>query len=588
MESSSTPEIGEWRPSEEALGLSHRRKMEILFAVLLGLFLSALDQTIVGTALPTIVSDLRGSNELYTWVITIYLLTATITGVFYGKLSDLYGRRPMLLIGVFLFLLGSALSGLSWSMESLVLFRGIQGLGAGALFPISLAIIGDLFSPAERGRYQGLFGAVFGISAIIGPLLGGWMTDTVGWHWIFYVNLPIGAVAMYIIYRYLPSMRRTGAARDLDYLGAVVFTVAISFLLVGLTNKQSADWTAFEVGGYILISLVVGAVFLAIESRARQPIVPLGLFSDRSYSVSIAASFLAAIGFFGAVVFLPRWFQFVKEVSPTESGLQILALLAGVILSSVGSGILISRTGRYRTIILASLAVMSIGLFLMTGLRATTELPVLWIWMFVTGLGIGPTLSAFTIVVQSSVPGDRLGVATSNLTFFRQVGGSVGLALVGTVFGQAFAENLVPSLVEQGIPARFAEPLAAAAAAPGGGGELTQVGGGLRETLAVALPGPAQPFIDQIVAGVYDAFSLAVAATFWLGLAAGLVALAVSFLLPELPLRGMAPMARRPVASEAEAPAIVAASAAHWEDPAATLSTDGDQAPGEAASPRSP
>ncbi len=233
------PSAEEWAAKDPALDLPHRRKMQILFAILLGMFLSALDQTIVGTSLPTITRDLHGSSELYTWVVTIYLLTATITGVFYGKLSDIYGRRPMLLIGISIFLIGSALSGLSWSMESLILFRGIQGVGAGAIFPISLAVIGDLFTPRERGKYQGLFGAVFGVSAILGPLLGGWLTQNLSWHWIFWVNLPIGLVALAIIYRFLPNVHGEKFTRNLDYLGAAVFTVAVSALLIGLT--KSAD-----------------------------------------------------------------------------------------------------------------------------------------------------------------------------------------------------------------------------------------------------------------------------------------------------------------------------------------------------------
>ena len=329
------PTLSELDP---ALQLPQRRKMEILFAVLLVVFLSALDQTIVGVALPRIVGELGGTNELYTWVITSYLLTATITGVFYGKLSDIYGRRLMLLFGVSVFLLGSTLCALSWSMESLIVFRGIQGIGAGAIFPISLAIIGDLFTPRERGRYQGLFGAVFGVASIIGPLLGGWLTDNLSWHWIFLVNLPIGAVTLYIVYRYLPSVHGEPPTRDLDYLGAVVFAVAVVFLLLGLTNKQSAPWDAFEVGGYLIISAVVGSVFLLIERRAAEPIVPLELFRNRNYSVTIVATFLASIAFFGAIIFLPRWFQFVRGVSPTESGLQILPLLAGVIVSSMLAG----------------------------------------------------------------------------------------------------------------------------------------------------------------------------------------------------------------------------------------------------------
>ncbi len=518
--------------------LSPRRKKEILVAILLGLFLSALDQTIVGTALPRIVGDLKGSNELYTWVITIYLLTSTITGVFYGKLSDLYGRRPMLMIGISLFLLGSALSGLSWSMESLILFRGIQGLGAGAIFPVSLAVIGDLFTPAERGKYQGLFGAVFGVAAVVGPFLGGWLTDTVGWHWIFYVNLPVGAVALAIIWKYLPAIKRSGVRYDLDYLGAVVFTVAISFLLIGLTNKQSGEWGDLDVGGFVLIGLVVGLVFLLVEARAKEPIVPLTLFRNRVYAVSIGAVFLSAFGFFAAVVFLPRWFQFVRGASPTESGLQTIALLAGVILSSIVSGGLISRSGRYKRLIVGSLAMVSVGLFLLSNISASIPVPALWAMMFFTGLGLGPTLSAFTIVVQSAVPIHQLGVATGNLTFFRQVGGSVGLAVIGTIFGQALADGVVPALERQGIPAELAGKLAAFAGG-GGGGEVGGVGSDLPTLLAAALPPELQTYIDGIVAGVYDAFSLAVGACFFAGFVCAVGALLVSLLLPEVQLRGI-------------------------------------------------
>jgi EmrB/QacA subfamily drug resistance transporter len=521
---------------DPALRLTQRRKMEILFAVLLVVFLSALDQTIVGVALPRIVGELGGTNELYTWVVTSYLLTATITGVFYGKLSDIYGRRLMLLLGVSIFLLGSFLSALSWSMESLILFRGIQGVGAGAIFPISLAIIGDLFTPRERGRYQGLFGAVFGIASVIGPLLGGFLTDNISWHWIFLVNLPIGAVSLVIAYRYLPSVHGEPPTRNLDYLGAFVFAVAVVFLLLGLTNKQSADWDTFEVGGYLIIAAVVGAIFLLIERRAAEPIVPLELFRNRNYAVTIAATFLASVAFFGAIIFLPRWFQFVRNVSPTQSGLEILPLLAGVIASSIAAGILVSRTGKFRWLIVAALATTAVGLLLFTNLHAMTDMPVMWAWMFLVGLGIGPTLSVFTIVVQASVPFSRLGVATGNLTFFRQIGGSVGLAIVGTVFAQSFSSRLQPSLVQAGVPE--AQATMVARFANSGGGDITQVGGPpLAEQLA-AIP-PLQGIVDQVVAGVYEAFSVAIADTFWLGLVVTLVALVIAAIgLRDVPLVG--------------------------------------------------
>ncbi len=552
------PSAEEWAAKDPALDLPHRRKMQILFAILLGMFLAALDQTIVATALPTIVGDLHGSNELYTWVVTIYLLTSTVTGVFYGKLSDIYGRRPMLLIGITIFLAGSVLSGLSWSMESLILFRGVQGVGAGAIFPISLAVIGDLFTPRERGKYQGLFGAVFGVSAIIGPLLGGWLTESFSWHWIFFVNLPIGAVALWIIYRFLPTVHGEARTRNLDYLGAVAFTVAVSFLLLGLTNKATADWGALEVGGYLGIALVVGLAFLYIESRAAEPIVPLDLFRNRGYAITILTTFLTAIGFFGAIIFLPRWFQFVKEVSPTESGLQVLALLAGLIIGSIVSGAMVSRTGRYKWLIAGSLAVMTVGLYLMTGLTATTDLPVLWAWMFITGLGIGPAFSVLTIVIQSVVPFERLGVATSNLTFFRQIGGSVGLAVVSTMFASEFTNQLGPQLTSAGVPPEVAQQIASGS---GVTDQLTQVGAKLPDLLAATLPAPLQGFIVQIVAGVYQAFSLAIANTFWLGVVVTAIAFVVVVAaLPQVTLRGMdakesagpAPSGRPAVASASE------------------------------------
>jgi len=523
-----------------ALNLDQRAKMEILFAILLGLFLGALDQTIVGVALPTIVTQL-GGQALLTWTITIYLLTSTITVPFYGKLSDLYGRKPLLMIGITLFLVGSALSGLSQDMTQLIIFRGIQGLGAGALFPISLAVIGDLFTPAERGKYQGLFGAVFGLSSIIGPLLGGFLTERASWHWIFYVNIPIGIVAQAVIWRLLPTVKRPDASHNLDFLGAGVFTVAVGSLLVGLTNKQSNDWATPEVGGLILIGLALGAVFVFIESRAKEPIVPLDLWKDRTYASSIIATFLISFGFFGAAVFLPQWFQFVQGASPTNSGLYSLALLAGLIISSVGSGIIVSRTGRYKAIILGGLAVMSVGLVLMSNLRADTQLPILWIWMFITGLGIGPTLSVFTIVVQNAVPMRALGVATSNLTFFRQIGGSVGLALLGTTFGNRLAAEIQPQILAAGVPQQMVDQFADQSSTGGSATSLIRVGSDLGASILAGIPEQfraiAEPLIPKIVFGIHQAFSLAVSEVFLIGVGTTVAALLAASFMRELPLR---------------------------------------------------
>jgi EmrB/QacA subfamily drug resistance transporter len=534
---------------DPALGLSRRKKFQILGAVLLALFLGALDQTVVSTAMPKILTDLDGS-ALYTWVVTIYLLTSTITVPFYGKLSDLFGRKPLLMIGIGTFLVGSALSGLSQNMEQLILFRGIQGIGAGALFPISLAVIGDLFTPAERGRYQGLFGAVFGLSFLLGPGVGGLLTDFVSWHWVFYVNIPIGIVSLFVIWRLLPTIKRTGASRDLDYLGAGIFTVAISFLLVGLTNKSGVTngvanaWTDVTVGGFIAFALALSAIFLFVESRAKEPIVPLGLWRDRTYASSIVATFLVSFGFFGAIIFLPRWFQVVRGETATASGYFLFPLLVGLIGSSIISGILVARTGRYKAIVLFGIAVMTVGLLLMTQLDATTEYPVLFAWMFITGVGIGPTLSVFTIIVQNAVPFAQLGVATSNLTFFRQIGGSVGLAIAGTIFGTSL-QNRLPGELVASLPEQLRGPAQAALGSGAAAGinpnDLTGVGQSFGEALVGQLSAGAQaalaPFTANLDAGFHQAMSLSIADTFAIGIGATVLAFAAAVVMRELPLR---------------------------------------------------
>jgi EmrB/QacA subfamily drug resistance transporter len=542
---------------DAGLDLPRREKMEILLAILLALFLGALDQTVVGTALPRVVTDL-GGNDYYVWAVTIYLLTSTITVPFYGKLSDLFGRKPILLFGISVFLLGSALSGLSQEMWQLILFRGIQGIGAGSLFPIALAVIGDLFTPAERGKYQGLFGAVFGLSFLIGPFLGGVITDTISWHWVFYVNIPIGLVSLYVVWRLLPNIRHPDVSRSIDYLGAAVFAVAITFFLIGLTNKQTGEWTDVAVGGFVLIGLAVGAVFLLIESRAREPIVPLALFRNRTYAASIASTFLVSFGFFGAVIFIPRWFQVVRGAGATEAGYQMFPLLIGLIASSILSGQIIARTGKYKTLIVGAIALMTFGLWLMSRVTADVDTLTLYAWMFVTGVGIGPTLAGFTIIVQNAVPYEKLGVATSNLTFFRQIGGSVGLAIAGTVFGQSLRDLLPGKLapiftdIAAKVPAPFRDQLANLGA---GGlpnldlGEASGVGQSFGQALIeyarTNAPLPAQPLIEPLIgpfvgrldAAFFDAFTLAIGQTFAVAIVTSAVAVAGALVMRELALR---------------------------------------------------
>ncbi|HEY8636218.1 MAG TPA: MDR family MFS transporter [Candidatus Limnocylindrales bacterium] len=554
-------DAGGYTPSIEedpALGLSQREKMEILFAVMLGLFLGALDQTIVGPALPTIVTQLSG-NDYYVWAITIYLLTSTISVPFWGKLSDIYGRKPIFMIGIVIFLIGSALSGLSQNMGMLILFRGIQGIGAGSLFPVALAVIGDLFSPKERGKYQGLFGAVFGIAFVAGPLIGGWLTENLSWHWIFYVNIPIGIIALVVIQRLLPTVKTPAATRNFDLIGGAIFTVAMVFLLVGLTFKQSNDWSTFSVGGFIIIGVVGTLLFIFAESRAKEPIVPLDLWRGRTYSATMVTVFFAAFAFFGAIVFLPRWFQVVEGFSPTNSGLALLPLMVGLIASSIVSGLVVSRTGHYKWLIVGSIAVMGFAVVLMTQLTKDTPVPVVWLWMFIAGLGVGTTFSVPTIVIQNAVPFKQLGVATSNLTFFRQIGGTIALAFVGTIFATSFQDNLVPQMSAAGVPQPVVDGFTQASSSGSFDfSSLTGVGD-LGAAILAAIPAQAQavvqPFIGAMVEGVHGAFSLATAQTFWLGVIGSIVALAAAVAIKEIPLRtsNEAPVAARTVA-EAAAP----------------------------------
>lgn len=539
-------------PANPALALPQRVKVEILGAVLLGLFLSALDQTVVGTALPRIVTDL-GGNELYTWVVTVYLLTSTITVPFYGKLSDLFGRRPVLLFGIGLFLVGSALSGLSQTMWQLILFRGIQGLGAGAMFPIALAVIADLFVPAERARYQGLFGAVFGISSLVGPAIGGLLTDHLGWHFVFYVNLPLGFVSLYGIWKLLPPIR-PGKKPDLDYLGAAVFAAAMGFLLVGLTNAQTYAWISSQVGGFVVIGIALSAVFAFVESRASEPIVPLDLWRNPGYAVSVAGAFLVSVGFFACVVFLPRWFQVVRGDSATASGYLMFPLLIGLIASSTISGRIVSMTGRYKPILIGATVTLTAGLLLLSQLRADSNIVLVALWMLVAGVGIGPTLPIFTIAVQSAVPLRQLGVATSNLTFFRQVAGSIGLSIAGTVFGTRLAAEVpgqLKPLLDQAVAG--APPAAQSALSEGllagakalDPNQLTGVGQSFGQALAKAAPaeiaGALTPLVAQIDQGFFAAFSLSVAAIFALAAIPSAAAAVLAMMLRPVALRGRGP-----------------------------------------------
>jgi EmrB/QacA subfamily drug resistance transporter len=543
-------------PAHAAVEVDSRARFEILAAIMIALFLGALDQTIVGPVLPKISTQLNGV-DFYTWVVTVYLVTSTAAIPVYGKLSDYFGRKPMLLIGISLFLVGSVLSGLSQTMWQLILFRGVQGLGAGALFPISLAVIGDLFTPAERGKYQGLFGAVFGVAFLVGPFLGGLLTDNLSWHWIFFVNVPIGLFSLYLIGRLLPTVHPTGARFTLDIPGLVTFIGAVVPVLVALTLAENGNWGDPAVIAGFVIGFLFLLAFIVAEAKAEDPMIPLDLFRNRTFTVSVIATFLFVFGFSTLIIFLPLWFQVVQGASTTASGYLLLPFLFGLIFSSILAGQIVSRTGRYKVLIAGSMAVMGIGLALFSNLRADTSNPVLWSWMLITGLGVGPSMAIFTLIVQNDVSFERLGTATSDLTLFRQIGTSVGLTMAFTLFRNNLTWGLIhDSVVSAGAPAA-AVPVAAPAAFDVG--RLLSVGGSGNSAFA----GIPKELIGFYTSGFHEAFSIAIANCVWLGVGAAALAFLTTLALKEKPLRahfhadqaaraGMRKMAGGPSAEGAE------------------------------------
>jgi EmrB/QacA subfamily drug resistance transporter len=517
-------------PEHAAVEVNHRARLEIMGAIMLALFLGALDQTIVGPVLPTIAKDLSGI-DLYTWVVTAYLVTSTAAIPVYGKLSDLYGRKPMLMVGIILFLVGSMLSGLSQTMWELIAFRGVQGLGAGALFPISLAVIGDLFTPAERGRYQGLFGGVFGIAFLVGPFIGGVLTEHASWHWIFFVNVPIGLISLYLIWHLLPTVRKAGARFTLDVPGVVLLTGAIVPALIALTLAETTSWVDPVVLAWFAVGVISLGAFLFAETRAEDPVIPLDLFRNRTFAVSAVATLFAIFGFSTLIIFLPLWFQIVQGASPTASGYDLLPFLAGLIFSSILAGYLVSRTGRYKLMLAVAMAMLAIGLALFTNLRADTSTPALWAWMLIAGLGVGPTMAIFTLIVQNDVPFARLGTATSDLTLIRQIGTSLGLTVAFTIF----RDNLTWGLIHDSVRAAGAPDAAVPATAPLGFdvGSLTAVG----STPADALKNVPPQLIQFYISGFHQAFSIALANSIWVGVIAATLAFVTVLALKEMPLR---------------------------------------------------
>jgi EmrB/QacA subfamily drug resistance transporter len=483
------------------------RRVRLIFsALLLVMLLAALDQTIVSTALPTIVGDLGGLSHL-SWVVTAYLLASTVSGPLYGKLGDLYGRKTLLQIAIVLFLIGSALCGLAQSMTELIAFRALQGLGGGGLMVTTMAVVGDIISPRDRGRYQGYFGAVFGLATVIGPLLGGFLVDSLSWRWIFYVNLPLGAVAFVVIGAVL-STSAEHVHHQIDYLGAAVLTAGLSAIVLFTSlGGTSYAWSSPLILVLIATSAVMVVLFPIVEGRAAEPLLPLALFRNRTFVVTSAVGFIIGLALFGSVTYLPLYLQVVKGHSPTESGLLLLPLMGGLLVTSILSGNLISRFGRYRFFPIVGTALMAVGLFLLARLTVTTSPVTASLFMLVMGLGLGMVMQVLVLAVQNSVDYKYLGVATSGSTLFRQIGGSIGVS----AFGAIFSHDLATELAKRIPP----------------GAHLP----------AAANPAAVKQLPPAIHAPYVDAFSAALHPVFLSAAGIAVVGFALTWLLRELPLR---------------------------------------------------
>jgi len=481
----------------------------VFTALMLGMFLAALDQTIVSTALPTIVGDLGGLNHL-SWVVTSYLLASTVSTPVYGKLGDMIGRKPVFLAAILIFLAGSMLAGLSQSMGELIGFRALQGMGAGGLMVGAQAIIADIVPPRERGRYMGLIGSVFAVASVAGPLLGGFLVDNLSWRWVFYVNLPVGALAVLIVVTRLHLHTPTVRHR-IDYLGVGVLSGGVGALILLTTwggvqyAWSSSTIVALGIGGLFLLS-----VFVWWERRVVEPILPLHLFRSSVFSVANAMGFTIGMAMFGAIIFIPLFLQIVYGVSPTSSGLRTLPLMAGLLTASILSGRAISRIGRYKAFPIAGTAVLLVGMYLLSLLAVGTASWVASAYMVVVGIGLGLVMQVLVLVVQNDARPQEIGVATSSATFFRSVGGAFGVAILGTIFASRLSHRLAH--LPRSVTARL-----------GSGVHLN--------------PAQVRHLPPQVHADFLNAFAHSLHGVFLFGMALTAVPFVLSWFLREVPLR---------------------------------------------------
>lgn len=510
--------------------LHGRRLVLVTVGIMLALFLAALDQTIVGTALPRIVAELKGL-DYYSWVLTAYLVTSTIMTPISGKLGDLFGRKPLLLVGMVGFVLASALCGQAQDMLQLVLFRGIQGLFSGVLFSSVFAAIADIFTIERRARIQGLFGGIFGIASVVGPTIGGYLTDNVGWRWVFYVNVPVGVAAILFVFLTMPRTTHNASWRDIDFVGAAALTAGLAPLLVAFSITRDHDWGSPEVLGLLAVGMVMLAAFYVIERRGDHPIVPFELFKNRTFAVSVVTGFLVAVGMFGAIVYVPLVYQGVLGIPATNSGLLVTPMMVGLVAGSVATGNLMLRIKRYRYLGSFAALLLALGTYLMSTITTdTTQIEVVRDLVLV-GLGVGITFPLYLNSVQSAVEPRFIGVVTSQIQFFRNVGATIGIAVLGSFLSQRLPINIQTRIDALNLPPQ------AKAFIPTSGNTQTLFDPAAIAAAKANLPPAFQPFFDSVITAVRAGLAATLHDVFIAAMVASLLAFVASFFLNDVPIR---------------------------------------------------
>ncbi len=525
--------------SKEVVGIRSlpRRKIVItLVGTLLAMFLSSLDQTVVGTAMPRIIADLGGFAH-YTWVTTAYLITSTVAMPITGKLIDVYGRKWFYTGGLVVFILGSILCGLSQTMTQIIFARGFQGIGAGVMMSNAFTVIADLFPPAERGKYQGAMSGVFGLSSIIGPTLGGFVTDTLSWHWVFYINIPLGVLIILLFVFFFPHVRPDRLEHKIDYLGVALLVLATVPTLLALSwGGVEYPWTSAIIIGMFVFSAIMALLFVIVDSRSPEPIIPLWLFKNRVFAVSIPIIFLTGIAMFGTIIFIPLFFQGVLGLSATTSGNFLMPMMLGMVAGSFISGQALSRAGgHYRVQGFIGLAIMALGIGLLSTMTTETSYFMAIVNIVMTGIGLGITMPLYTIAVQNAVPYNVMGVATSATAFFRSIGGCLGLAIFGSVLTNRFASDFiasVPAMAKSVIPNELLVSLARnpqALVSPQAQAQL--------KAMLASLGEQGQALFEQLIQALRLTLNSALSEVFFIGLLVLVIALIINFFIKEIPLR---------------------------------------------------